>query len=232
MRYILVSDIHGCSRQFKELLAAVQYSDNDQLILCGDLFDRGPDSYEVYEEVRRQTESRVLPPVIIRGNHEQMMLDVHTDVSGKFGKLWYNVRLWYANGGKETEESFKRNKYNIPIAASFLKKHCVFSYETERFIAVHGDPRDLDSPGTCLWDTWSVDHNDYKGKLAIVGHTPLRNPLYCDGSGKEERMELPYGEWTDLPETGLVAIDTGGVFGGAFTAAIIEGEKIRFEKIK
>ena len=45
-------------------------------------------------------------------------------------------------------------------------------------------------------------------------------------------MELPYGEWTDLPETGLVAIDTGGVFGGAFTAAIIEGEKIRFEKIK
>ena len=232
MRYILVSDIHGCCRHFQELLAAVNYSDNDQLILCGDLFDRGSDSYGVYEEVRRQTETRMLPPVIIRGNHEQMMLDVHTDVSGKIGRHWYNVRLWYANGGRETESSFKRNKYNIPTAAGFVKKHGVFSYETESFIAVHGDPRDLDSPYTCLWDTWSVDHNDYKGKLAIVGHTPLRLPTYCDGSGKEERMELPYGKWIELPATGLIAIDTGGVFGGAFTAAIIEDGKLRFEKIK
>ena len=232
MRYILVSDIHGCSRQFKELLAAVQYSDNDQLILCGDLFDRGADSYGVYEEVRRQTESRVLPPIIIRGNHEQMLFDVYTDVSGKMGRLWYNTRLWYANGGKETEASFKENKANISVAARFLKKQTVFSYETERFIAVHGDPRNLGSPYTCLWDTWSVDHNDYNGKIAIVGHTPLRKPVYCDGSGREERPELPYGEWIDLPETGLIAIDTGGLFGGAFTAAIIEDKRILFEKIK
>ena len=45
-------------------------------------------------------------------------------------------------------------------------------------------------------------------------------------------MELPYGKWIELPATGLIAIDTGGVFGGAFTAAIIENGRLRFEKIK
>ena len=232
MRHILISDIHGCCRQFQELLDVVNYNDDDQLILCGDLFDRGPDSYGVYEEIRKQTEIRGLPPIIIRGNHEQMLFDVNTDVSGKLGRHWYNVRLWYVNGGMETEASFKKNKSNLSMAARFLKKQSVFSYETERFITVHGDPRDLDSPHSCLWDTWSVDHNDYKGKLAIVGHTPLPSPVYCDGSGCEESPELPYGEWLDLPKTGLICIDTAGVFGGAFTAAVIEDQRIRFERVK
>ena len=231
MRYVIVTDIHGCSQQLAELLKHVDYCGDDQLMVCGDLFDRGPDSYGVYSLVRHLVETAKQTPVIIRGNHEQMLFDVHTEVSGKLGKLWYNTRLWYVNGGKETELSFRAEKAKIASAARFIKNECVLSYETDSFIAVHGDPGDLDSPHTCMWDTWSVCHNDYRGKLAIVGHTPLRSPVYCDGSGNEGSPELPYGEWLDLPETGIICIDTGGVFGGAFTAAIIEDKKIRFERV-
>ena len=231
MRYILASDIHGCYRQLFDILNLVGYCEEDQLIVCGDLFDRGPDSYGVYTEIKRQIEERKVPPILIRGNHEQMLFDVYASVSGKLGNRWYNTRVWYANGGRETEASFKENKANIATAARFLKNICTFSYETDEFIAVHGNPRDLGSPHTCMWDTWSIFHNDYRGKIAVAGHTPLPAPVYCDGSRNEESQELPYGEWIDLPEIGLIAIDTGGVFGSCFTVAIIENGKIRFEKV-
>ena len=232
MRYVLISDIHGCFRQFDELLDKTGYGPNDQLILIGDLFDRGPDSYKVYAEVRSLMRSMETKPVLVRGNHEQMMIASCLDVSGKLGKRWSNRILWMSNGGGETESSFQAERANINVAARFIKDNTVFYYETEQFIAVHGDPRDLKSPHTCMWDTWSVYHNDYRGKLVIVGHTPLPTPVYCDGSGDEESKELPYGEWLDLPEIGLITIDTGGVFGGTFTAAVIDEQKIRFDKVK
>jgi serine/threonine protein phosphatase 1 len=43
-RIIIVSDVHGCIEEFKELLDLINYkSPNVRAILLGDLIDRGPE---------------------------------------------------------------------------------------------------------------------------------------------------------------------------------------------
>ncbi|MBQ2690162.1 MAG: metallophosphoesterase, partial [Solobacterium sp.] len=43
MAVYAISDIHGCSAEFKELLNAVSFSEYDELYVIGDAVDRGPD---------------------------------------------------------------------------------------------------------------------------------------------------------------------------------------------
>lgn len=65
VRKILVGDIHGCLTEFDELLKTIEYKQGtDELVLLGDLIDRGPDSVGV---VRRAQE---VGAKSIRGNHE------------------------------------------------------------------------------------------------------------------------------------------------------------------
>ena len=48
MRTIIIGDIHGCSGALRVLLERIKPDENaDRLILLGDLFDRGPDSWGV-----------------------------------------------------------------------------------------------------------------------------------------------------------------------------------------
>ena len=42
MRYI-VSDIHGCYDQYQMLLEKIQFSEEDELYVLGDVVDRGPE---------------------------------------------------------------------------------------------------------------------------------------------------------------------------------------------
>src|SRR5579862_1103114 len=43
-RTFVIGDIHGCLIPFETLLDKIQLASRDQLILLGDLVDRGPDS--------------------------------------------------------------------------------------------------------------------------------------------------------------------------------------------
>ena len=53
MRTIIIGDIHGCSGALRMLLAKIMPNPKeDKLILLGDLFDRGPDSWGVFQMVR------------------------------------------------------------------------------------------------------------------------------------------------------------------------------------
>ena len=75
MRTLVISDIHGCYEQFVELLQVVGYTPReDQLILIGDLVDRGPDSLEVVDMV--MTLALEDGVIVLRGNHDQRFVDV------------------------------------------------------------------------------------------------------------------------------------------------------------
>lgn len=68
-RTIVVSDIHGCIDEFKELMRLVAFKPNvDRLVLLGDLIDRGPDSVGVVRMARE------LRAESVRGNHEDWYL--------------------------------------------------------------------------------------------------------------------------------------------------------------
>ena len=75
MREIIIGDIHGCSKPLQRLLDRIQPDPAvDRLVLLGDLFDRGPDSWEVLQivkELERQFGERF---VLLRGNHDDYLV--------------------------------------------------------------------------------------------------------------------------------------------------------------
>ncbi|MFN0201728.1 MAG: metallophosphoesterase, partial [Bacteroidia bacterium] len=68
-RSIIIGDIHGCYDELQQLLAKVQFSEQDVLISVGDIVDRGADSVKVYEFLRSLPNCKVL-----MGNHERKHL--------------------------------------------------------------------------------------------------------------------------------------------------------------
>ena len=50
MRYIL-SDIHGCYEEFRELLEKIHFSETDDLYILGDAMDRGPQPMNVIQDL-------------------------------------------------------------------------------------------------------------------------------------------------------------------------------------
>ena len=179
--------------------------------------DRGPQSWEVFDLVRKIRLEMGERCILIKGNHEQMMLDAAGD------RMMMN--LWYTNGGEKTVRSFKKHGDQTWNHREWFERIKLF-YETEQFLCVHGgispDGVENSDEDTFLWDRSMVD-GDYGGKLAIIGHTPISRPFYLDGRGR--RMELEDGKEYSLPETGCICLDTGCVFGGYLTARVVEGGK-------
>ena len=73
MIYIM-SDIHGLYSRYTAMLKKIDLQDEDKLYVLGDVIDRGPQSFEILEDImnRKNTE-------MFLGNHEHMMLtsEVH-----------------------------------------------------------------------------------------------------------------------------------------------------------
>ena len=68
MRTIIIGDIHGCDQTFHTLLDKVKPSQEDRLILLGDLFDRGSESWEVFQTVQKLEESLGERFVLLKSN--------------------------------------------------------------------------------------------------------------------------------------------------------------------
>lgn len=95
-RRIIIGDVHGHYDGLMNLLEAIAPGSNDQVYFLGDLIDRGPQSAQVVDFVRRS------PYHCLLGNHEQMLLDVLT------GRASSQVRqAWLYSGGYETLTSYK-----------------------------------------------------------------------------------------------------------------------------
>jgi serine/threonine protein phosphatase 1 len=77
--------------------------EEDLLINLGDTIDRGPAIYETFEYLHGLKERMGDRCVLIRGNHEQMMLD-----AAAYGGR--DRDLWDYNSGEKTVFSFIHNK--------------------------------------------------------------------------------------------------------------------------
>lgn len=220
MRTIIVGDIHGCFRELMELLKKIKFNkESDQMISLGDLMDRGGQSYEVFDYSRNLKAFMGDRCVILRGNHEQMMIDAMSDP--KEGAHWLR------NGAMETVRSFYDKKKYICRYTDWFLDNTVLFYEEERFRCVHGglEQENLSEniPRTLIWDRTRVSKNDYGGKLTLIGHTPALDATWYAGDQKttaalSERKPLI------LPIMGLICLDTGCVFGRRLTAMVLEGE--------
>lgn len=101
VRAYAIGDVHGRLDLLDELLARIAADAGDtpyQLILLGDLVDRGPDSAGVVDRVRELVDGPI-PTRVLIGNHEEILLatlDGDKDM----------VRLFCRAGGRETAFSY------------------------------------------------------------------------------------------------------------------------------
>lgn len=194
----IVGDVHGMLPQFRDLVFNRIPADAAgrpwELVLVGDLVDRGPLSKPVVEDARRLAGGEWPmpsdPPVrvtVLRGNHEDMLLGALASNDGNSQISHW----WMGHGGKETMESYgwsEGKPFEIPRAhRNFLASRPRF-YETEALFIVHAGcstSRDLDwhraggqaQDDVMLWirpGFVDVDHD--WGKRIVHGHTIARAP--------------------------------------------------------
>ncbi len=224
MRTMIVGDVHGCNKALCTLLEKLNPEEEDRLILLGDLFDRGEESWEVFRTVRKLAEEFGDRFVLLRGNHEDYLLKE---------KLTLKERLvWDRVGRGATVESFRAHGERMEDAAPWIREHCRTFYRDGEIQCVHAgllvDPIEVNDLQTIIHDHGIVLRNCYGGPLTVVGHIALETPTWFAGDG-ETTEELPYGEWRPLPEKGMICIDTGCGKGGRLSAMIIRDSQFTME---
>ena len=221
MRTIIIGDIHGCSGALRLLLAKIMPDEKaDRLILLGDLFDRGPDSWGVFQMVRELADKFGDRFVLLRGNHDDYLLTP---------KLSISMRLvWERVGRGTTVKSFKAHGEKMEDTAVWIGEHVVPFYRGEGFQCVHAglkvDPIEMNDYYTMIHDHGVAMENRYAGPLTIVGHIALEKVTWFPGL-EQPIKQIPEGTWQELPQRGVICIDTGCGKGGRLTGMVIEDGK-------
>ncbi len=164
----VISDIHGC---LQTLLALVEKIPSDyEVILAGDLIDRGPDSKGVVEWAMNSKTRCVL------GNHEDMMLYAcgrrHREQSN-----YLHISDWQRNGGGSTLEEWGGEMPDDVL--NWVDGLPFFIREGEFEISHTGwGGFDKIHRMTKLWSRHGIDNQIKRvdGIYRIFGHTQKQEP--------------------------------------------------------
>lgn len=186
---LIVSDVHGC---LKSLLALVkQHGKDRQLILLGDLIDRGPDSRGVVEYAMENG----IPTC--GGNHEDLAIaySAHTDRGFK-AKCTdeYDDDIWLANGGIQALQSWDADfEVGLPNKALKWMADLPPYLRFDGLLLSHtgyGLDADKDNWLRVLWgrhpDDGDFVHEAGTGKpvndglFRVFGHTRAKKPVLKD----------------------------------------------------
>ena len=225
MKTIVIGDIHGCSGALRTLLAGIfPDPEKDRLILLGDLFDRGPDSWGVFQIVRELADQFGDRFVLLRGNHEDYLLQPKLSFQQKM--------VWERVGRKATVRSFKSHGEKMENTIPWISEHASMFYRDQGgdFQCVHAglliEPIEANDYYTMIHDHYVAEKNCYGGPLTIVGHIALEKPTWFAGDGKTI-VKLEEGVLYDLPEKGVICIDAGcGKVGRLLGMTIEDGKYV------
>lgn len=222
MRQILIGDIHGCFVEFISLLKLINFDlKKDKLILLGDFIDKGPKVKELLDYLDYLKSSMKDNLIILKGNHELNYL-----YKGNFIKKLFLFCL----GRCKTNKSLGDNKKHYK---EWLNNNLVNYYEDNLFQCTHANIKNeiisKNSDYTLLVDRFGTIHNNYDGKLTILGHLSLKNPISIINKNKNV---LEYNKEYELPKKGIIIIDTGCVHKGKLTAMVIENNKYTLYNVK
>ena len=189
MSTFVIGDVHGRRRQLRHLIEILPRSAGDTLVLLGDLIDRGEDVPGVVEDVvQLHRDARAAPVVVLRGNHEQMLLDFIDECSA----LWLHPAVGSEKSFEqyvghalvtETERDFEGVRREI--AGSIPSDHIEFFrqmplyHEDDYALYVHagldhGKHPCETSPAYLLWARDPDFYKHYHGKPCVFGHTPTQ----------------------------------------------------------
>ena len=205
-RIIAIGDIHGCHQEFADLLALVAPAKDDQLILLGDLVNRGPDTCRVIDLAR---EHRALT---LLGNHELRLLNYRKTKD----PAWL----------RETDtDTFAKLR---PADWDYLTQMPLTHYIDElNLVLVHGgflpDTPWQKQPAEIVTRIQSIDKDNRPRKRADHPELPFWADLWNGPPfvvyGHTPRPEIYKLKWS-------LGIDTACVMGGAPTAYILPEKRI------
>ena len=219
-RIYAIGDIHGCLDRLLALHDLIRADlaarpvPQVLLVHIGDYVDRGPDSRGVVALLAAGNPIAGVPTVNLMGNHERTMLNA-------LGGEGAAATDWMISGGREALASWGGDPeaprpdwpaFVPPDHMAFLQD-LVLSHAVDGYFFAHAGVR----PGVAIADQSPQDlitiRNSFlyseisHGVVVVHGHTPRGAP------------EVRHNR---------IGIDTGAVFGGVLTAAVLEGELVGF----
>lgn len=220
-----IGDIHGEYDLFEKLLENFDEQQH-QLVLIGDLNDRGPRTKQCFLRGKELVEK--YGAIYLRGNHEEYFLQFLNSPEDWFPSYVHN-------GGKETMESLLHKgaieEYSPTEIAMMIRSHYKelinflmerpLFYEWHNYIFVHAGV-DLEkqdwkktSPHDFIWirEAFHKGKNQ-TGKTIVFGHT-ITPMLH----GDMQTTDLWFSDHK-------IGIDGGGVFGGSIHGVIFDEKGI------
>ena len=114
MSTYVMSDIHGQYDAYIKMLEKINFTEEDELIILGDILDRGPKPIAIIQDIMKRTNVTVLA-----GNHELMAMEclglllqdiTKESVANIDNDMIEKVSNWFLNGGRTTTDEL--NKYD------------------------------------------------------------------------------------------------------------------------
>lgn len=221
-RIIAISDIHAENKKFLALLEETQYnSEQDLLIICGDMIDRGEENLDAIatcEKLQKQG------AILIKGNHEQFTQDcifemLNTDTWRE--KPSQNLYNWFTyNGGAEMYDEIKDlSREKLEKILAFTRTLPLY-FSIGNYIFTHAGanvqkPIEENVENETVWMSESFPYCPaYSDKVLVFGHKPTWNLYPYDKKFKKKDAKI----WYDTTNKDKVGIDCGGVFGGRLAA--------------
>ena len=134
----VIGDVHGCYKTLCALIEQLPNKYESKICFVGDLIDRGPNSKDVVELIKKHNYDCVL------GNHEQMCIDYKGNpfnMVGGYGQGYTNQ--FGGNGGVKTLESYANIEFlkndikdfmkNLPI----YKVYNILNKDNKKLIVSH-----------------------------------------------------------------------------------------------
>lgn len=254
MKFFVTSDIHSFFDIFHKSLIDAGFDENNEehyLIVCGDYFDRGPQSREVMDYLMK------LPrKILIKGNHE----DLAEDLIKRRYPYDYDIQngtvstVLQFNGVKQTNiEHFPPMVDKFAEETKEFLSSLVNYFETENYVFVHGwiptitltlyekmekksthykymhDWRDA-TEDEWFDARWLCPVQMYKEKLTIPDktivcghwHTSAAH-YYLHGNGTEWGKDAIFAPFYDK---GIIMIDAGTTYSGTCNVIVLEDEII------
>ena len=255
MKIFAISDIHSFYTPMKKALDKAGFeigNENHLLVVCGDLFDRGNETLEVYNYIKS-----VPNKVLVKGNHEVLLRDYidrgypeYYDRHNGTDKTINALIDCYVN---EWDEDFKWEHMSDDIQN--FHSQFVNYFETENYIFVHSwIPMEIFYTGDKLFPM--EDHADWKekwreatqyewneamwgnpfdiaqnglnktGKTIVFGHWHCSYGWYLEKENKRE----PCGEFGDFAiwepyinkDQGIIGIDRCTAYTGECNVLVLE----------
>jgi len=191
----VIPDIHGHRDKLDHALELIhaEAGAEARIVFLGDYVDRGPDSAGVIACLLNGLNAGH-PWTLLRGNHDQMMIDALTALRQIPPPSPAEIRwLSYSSGAEETlasygvcpEDDASTILSAIPAAHQTLLAQTQLIHQTDDLLLVHAGIRpDVavrdQSSKDLMWmrEPFLSDRRDH-GHLVVHGHSPVDWPTHC-----------------------------------------------------